>query len=62
MFLESIISLIYFFDNTHVSSKNSLTSSYNNSIVFQIDKVYYGVQIGFFKMLIDVDNKKVSLI
>jgi len=51
-----------FFDNAHVLSRNSLIGSYNNSIVFQIDEICYDVQIGFFKMLIDVDNKKVSLI
>ena len=34
---------IFFFNNAYVLNKSSLTGSYDNSIVFQIDKVYYSI-------------------
>ena len=51
-----------FFDDTYVLSRSSLTDSYDDSIIFQTDKVCYGIWIGFLKIPINVDNKKVSLI
>ena len=32
-----------FFDDTYVLSRSSLTDSYNDSIIFQTDKVCYGI-------------------
>ena len=63
MFEVDIINFFdIFFDDAYIFNKSSLTGSYDNSIVFQMDEVCYGVQIGFLKMPINVDNRKVSLI
>jgi len=39
-----------------------LASGYDDTIVFQIDKVGYSIRFGFFKTSVDVDNMVVSMV